>query len=98
MTKQRVSILAALVLAVAVVAANVAVAHADDYIFGQVAALNNFPSTGYFAEVLTAGGTLTIAVDEDLWNRLEVGDTLVKSGETWALLNKRIGINGLLNK
>jgi ABC-type Mn2+/Zn2+ transport system permease subunit len=92
------SVLAVGLLVVAIFAANVAVAHADDYVFGQVAALNSFDVTSHSVDIMTAGGTVTIAVDEVFWNTLEVGDTLVKNGESWTLLNKRIGLNGLQGK
>ncbi len=92
------SVLAVGLLVVALFAANVAVAHADDYVFGQVAALNSVDVSAFSVDVVTAGGTMTIAVDQDLWNSLEVGDTLVKAGESWTLLNKRIGLNGLQGK
>ena len=97
MTKQRMSVLAVGLLVVAIFSANVGVAHADDYVFGQIASLNTL-GTGYSVDVLTAGGTVSIEVDEMLWNTLEVGDTLVKSGPSWALLNKRIGQSGLQGK
>ncbi len=84
--KKRVPLLVALVLTVAFVAANVAVAHADDYLIVQVIALQHFNSTGFFAEVESAGQHFVIPVSEELWNRLDTGDTLVQSGDSWSLL------------
>jgi hypothetical protein len=88
MRKHRVSVLSAAVLAVALFAATAAVAHADEYFVGRVAALSYFPGQGYFVEISGAGPRETIQVSEELWNQLDIGDTMSQTGDTWSLLHK----------
>lgn len=94
--KVRASLLAVF-LAAALVASNVAVAHADDYLIVRVISLNHVEGYGFYAEVLSAGQHFEIQVDQDFWNALDVGDTLVQSGDRWSLLSKGNNLN-LINR
>jgi len=84
-------LLSAVVLCVAVFSVTISVAHAQDFAFGRVAALNHFENQGFFAEVQTASDRVTVQMSEELWNQLDLGDTLVLRGEAWFLLHKGIG-------
>jgi hypothetical protein len=84
----RTRLLAAVVLAVALFAATVAVGHADEYVLGEVASLSHFVSQGYFVEIQSTSDRVRVQVSEELWNQLEVGDTMRLSGDTWSLLHK----------
>ena len=84
-------VLSAVVLCVAIVAATATVARADEFVIGRVVALNYFELQGYFAEVQISSDRLTVPVSEELFNRLDLGDTLVLRGEDWSLLHKGFG-------
>jgi hypothetical protein len=84
-------LLSAVVLCVAIFAATATVARADEFVVGRVVALNYFESQGYYAEVQIASDRLTVPVSEELFNQLDLGDTLVLRGEAWSLLHKGFG-------
>lgn len=84
-------VLSAVVLCMAIVAATATVARADEFVIGRVVALNYFELQGYFAEVQISSDRLTVPVSEELFNRLDLGDTLVLRGEEWSLLHKGFG-------
>ncbi len=84
-------LLSAVVLCVAVFSVTISVAHAEDFVIGRVVALNYFQSQGYFVEVQTITDRVLAQISEDLWGRLDHGDTLVLRGETWSLLHKGFG-------
>ena len=82
---------AVVVLAIALFGATVAVGHAEAYVLGQVAHLIHFEDQGYVVEIQTTSERITVEVSEELWNRLDIGDTMRLSGETWSLLRKGAG-------
>lgn len=84
-------LLSTVVLCVAVFAATISMAHAEDFITGRVVALNHFIGQGFFAEVQTTTDRVTVLMSEEQWGALDMGDTLVLRGESWSLLHKGIG-------
>ncbi len=84
-------LLSAVVLCVAVFSVTISVAHAEDFVIGRVVALNYFQNQGYFVEVQITTDHIVAQISEDLWGRLDMGDTLVLRGETWSLLHKGFG-------
>lgn len=89
MVMKRTRLLAAVGLAVALFAATIAVGHADEsLIFGKVVALTHIEGQGYFVEVQTTSERPLVEVTEELWNQLDIGDTLRLSAGTLSLLHK----------
>ncbi len=84
-------LLSTVVLCVAVFAATISMAHAEDFVVGRVVALNHYLSQGYFAEVQTTSDRVTVQMSEEQWGQLDLGDTLVLRGESWSLLHKGVG-------
>ena len=85
---RRIRPLATIVLAITLFGALVAVADADPYVLGIVENLIHIEGQGYFVEIQTTSDRNTVEVSEDLWNQLDIGDTMKLSGETWSLLRK----------
>ena len=85
---KRMRIAAAVALAIALFGAMVAVAHAESYVLGIVENLIHIEDQGYLVEIQTTSDRVTVEVSEDLWNQLDIGDTMRFSGETWTLLHK----------
>lgn len=81
-------LVSAVVLCVAIVAATSSVARADDFVIGRVVALYQFESQGYFAEVQLTTDRVVVPLSQELYDQLEVGDTLVQRGADWSLLHK----------
>ncbi len=85
---KRMRIVALVVLATALVGAMVAVANAEAYVLGIVEHLIHFEDQAYVVEIQTTSDRITVEVSEEMWNQLDIGDTMRLSGETWSLLRK----------
>lgn len=80
----------ALVLMVALSATNPSVAQVTErteYVTGRVVALT-VSSGVYEVQVLTTGQNYTIAVPKDLWEQLDIGDTVIHDADGLHLLRK----------
>lgn len=84
-------LLSAIALCLAILAVTSSVARADSFVVGRVVQLVNFPGLGYSVMVQTTTDRIEVQIAEDLFNTLEIGDTVVLRGETWSLLHKGIG-------
>ena len=80
----------AIVFMVATVASNPSGAGAAEpvqYDMGHVIALGT-AFGAYEVQVLTTGQNLTITVPQDLWEQLDIGDTVIHDADGWHLLRK----------
>ena len=82
----RIPLVAAVVLAIALITANVSVGQAQEgqYLIGKVIGWQTFEMSGPVVEILTAGEHLMVTVPPELFVRLTVGDSLVLTADgTW---------------
>lgn len=57
------------------------------YDTGHVIALG-VSSGGYVVQVLTTGTNVTVTMSQELWEQLDIGDTMIRDADGWHLLHK----------
>jgi len=79
----RIPLVAAVVLTIALITANVSVGQAQEgeYLIGKVISLQTYATSAPVAEILTAGQHLMVNVPPELFVQLSVGDTLVLTAD-----------------
>ncbi len=59
-----------------------------DYDIGQIIGLFVSRASGYSVQVLTTGDNFTVSVSKDLFDQLDIGDTVVVNAEELQLVHK----------
>ena len=97
----RIPLVAAVVLAIALITANVSVGQAQEgeYLIGKVISLQTYATSAPVAEILTAGQHLMVTVPPELFVQLTVGDSLVLTADgTWYPLFRVENLNSETQK